>query len=241
VERSSDAPSTCLPGHDAISRTTRAIEVGSLVVALALVFANAVRILSTDLLLHWWAPVVVAAAAVAADFVSGLVHWTADTWFSETMPVLGRRFLRPFRVHHVNPDDFLRRDVIDCNADVAMLNIPILAAALMVPVATDAGAAASLGLAAFAAVSLPTNQVHQWAHMPVPPAPIRWLQRHRLILSVDDHARHHREPFVANYCIATGWCNGWLSATRFFPSCERLITRLSGAEPRADERNGVRS
>jgi ubiquitin-conjugating enzyme E2 variant len=236
VERSSDEPSACLPGHDALSRTTRAIEIGSLAAALALLLANIAHVFAAGLMLHWWAPIVVLGAAVAADFVSGLVHWTADTWFSETMPVLGRRFLRPFRVHHVNPDDFLRRDPIDCNADVAMLNIPILAAALLVPVATDAGAAASLALAAFAAVSLPTNQVHQWAHMPVPPAPVRWLQRHRLILSREDHARHHREPFVTNYCIATGWCNRWLSATGFFSSFERLITRLSGVEPRADER-----
>lgn len=236
MERCPATSSAGLPRHDAIRGLTRAVEIGSLAAALALLLGNITHVFAADLLLHWWAPVVVAVAAVAADFVSGLVHWTADTWFSETMPVLGRRFLRPFRVHHANPDDFLRRDVIDCNADVAMLNIPILAAALVVPVATDAGAAASLALAAFAAVSLPTNQVHQWAHMPVPPAPIRWLQRHRLILSVEDHARHHDEPFVTNYCIATGWCNRVLSAMRFFPSCERVITRLSGVEPRADER-----
>jgi ubiquitin-conjugating enzyme E2 variant len=236
VENPSNEASARLPGHDAISRTTRALEIGSLGVAFALLLANIAHVFATGLLVHWWAPIIVLVSAVAADFVSGLVHWTADTWFSETMPVLGRRFLRPFRVHHVNPDDFLRRDVIDCNADVAMLNIPILAAALMVPVGTDVGAAASLAFATFAAVSLPTNQVHQWAHMPVPPAPIRWLQRHRLILSIEDHARHHHEPFVTNYCIATGWCNRWLSATRFFPSCERLITQLSGVEPRADEK-----
>lgn len=235
MERFPATSSAGPPRHDAIRGLTRAVEIASLAAALALLLANIAHVSAAGLLVHWWAPIVVLAAAVAADFVSGLVHWTADTWFSETMPVLGRRFLRPFRVHHVNPDDFLRRDVIDCNADVAMLNIPILAAALLVPVATDTGAAASLALAAFAAVSLPTNQVHQWAHMPVPPVPIRWLQRHRLILSVEDHARHHREPFVTNYCIATGWCNRWLSATRFFPSCERLITRLSGVEARADE------
>jgi hypothetical protein len=71
--------------------------------------------------------------------------------------------------------------------------------------------------------------------MPVPPAPVRWLQRRGLILTGDDHARHHQEPYVANYCIATGWCNRWLSAMNFFPACERLITQLSGLEPRADE------
>jgi ubiquitin-conjugating enzyme E2 variant len=224
-----------LPGHDATGRFTRAVEIGSLAIALLLLVANISRVITTGLLAHWWSPLVVFTAAVTADLVSGLVHWTADTWFSETMPVLGRRFLRPFRVHHVNPEDFLRRDLVDCNGDVAMLNAPILLAALVVPVTTDAGAAVSLALVAFAATALPTNQVHQWAHMPLPPAPIRWLQRRGLILSGEEHARHHREPYVTNYCIATGWCNPWLSAVCFFPMCERVVTRVFGLEPRADE------
>ena len=225
-----------VPGHDAIGRLTRAVEICCIVVAAVLLVANVVRALTAGMFLHWWTPLVLAVAACAADFVSGLVHWTADTWFSETMPVLGRRFLRPFRVHHVNPDDFLRRNFVDCNGDVAMLNMPMLIAALAVPVLSDSGAAVSLALVAFAATSLPTNQVHQWAHMPDPPAAVRWLQRRRIILSADDHARHHQEPYVANYCIATGWCNRWLLALGFFPACERLITQCFGIEPRADER-----
>jgi hypothetical protein len=225
-----------VPGHDAVSRLTRAVEISFIGTAAVLVAANVVRLAAGGVLPHWWTPLVVVSAAYAADFVSGLVHWTADTWFSETMPVLGRRFLRPFRVHHVNPDDFLRRGFVDCNGDVAMLNTPVLAGALLVPLTTDAGAALSLALLAFAATSLPTNQVHQWAHMPAPPGAIQWLQRRRIILSRDDHARHHRQPYVANYCIATGWCNRWLSAMGFFPAFERAITRCFGVEARADER-----
>jgi ubiquitin-conjugating enzyme E2 variant len=225
-----------MPAHDAIGNLTRVAEISFIVLAATLLVANVVRAAAAGVLLRWWTPLVVVIAACAADFVSGLVHWAADTWFSETMPVLGRRFLRPFRVHHVNPDDFLRRGFADCNGDVAMLNTPILAAALVIPVATDGWAALSLALTAFAATSLPTNQVHQWAHMPVPPAPVQWLQHCELILSREDHARHHQEPYVANYCIATGWCNRWLSAVGFFPACERVITRCFGLEPRADER-----
>jgi plasmanylethanolamine desaturase len=224
------------PAHDAVGRLTRTVEISCLALATVLLVANVARAATAGMFLHWWAPFVLVIAACAADFVSGLVHWTADTWFSETMPVLGRRFLRPFRVHHVNPDDFLRRGFVDCNGDVAMLNTPVLLAALVIPVASDGGAALSLALMTFATTSLPTNQVHQWAHMPVPPAAVQWLQRWRIILSRDDHARHHREPYVANYCIATGWCNRWLSAVGFFPACERAITRCFGIEPRADER-----
>ena len=227
------------PGHDEISRLTRTVEIFFIVLAAALLVANVARALATGMFLHWWAPLVVIAAACAADFVSGVVHWTADTWFSETMPVLGRRFLRPFRVHHVNPEDFLRRNFVDCNGDVAMLNTPILAAALLVSTRSEGGAALSLAMMTFAAAALPTNQVHQWAHMPAPPRLVRWLQGRGIILSREDHARHHREPYVANYCIATGWCNRWLSAMSFFPVCERLVTRLSGLVPRADEQTFV--
>jgi len=223
-----------LPGHDAVVGLTRAIEVVSLLAAGSLLLANIAHAFTAGLLLHWWSPLVVVTAGLAADLVSGLVHWTADTWFSETMPVLGRRFLRPFRVHHVNPDDFLKRDFVDCNGDVAMLNIPFLSLALVIP-DTTIGAAVSLALMTFSLVSLPTNQVHQWSHMPSPPAFVGWLQRHRVILSSDAHGSHHRAPYVANYCIATGWCNRWLTAIDFFPTCERLVSRLTGLQPRSDE------
>lgn len=230
-----DQPSDALPAHDTVGLGTRTVEAVSIVLALALLIANAVHLGTAGSFLHWWAPVVIVSAALAADFVSGLVHWTADTWFSETMPVLGRRFLRPFRVHHVNPGDFLRRDVIDCNGDVAMLNIPILLAAWLLAGGGDSADAASLALTTFGAVSLPTNQVHQWAHMANPPAVVRWLQRRGMILSVEAHARHHQAPYVVNYCIATGWCNRWLSSVDFFSRSERLVTRVTGLEPRLDE------
>jgi ubiquitin-conjugating enzyme E2 variant len=224
-----------LPSHDVVGGATRALEALSLVAAGALLVASVAHAFTAGLLLHWWSLPVIVGAALAADLVSGLVHWTADTWFSETTPLLGRRFLRPFRVHHVNPDDFLHRDAIDCNGDVAMLNIPILGLALLVP-DTALSAVASLGLTAFAVVSLPTNQVHQWAHMPSPPSAVRWLQCRGILLSIEAHAQHHRKPYVANYCIATGWCNRWLTAVNFFPSCERLVTRVTGLQPRVDEK-----
>jgi hypothetical protein len=227
-------PGQSLPRLDYAGRVTRAIEVACLVGAAALLIVNVVRLGSPDTL-RWWAPLVVVVAALAADLTSGLVHWTADTWGRESMPVIGRRFLRPFRVHHVNPDDFLVRDFIDCNGDVAMLTIPILAGALMIPLDSETGRVAAVALVTFSMVMLPTNQVHQWAHMPDPPRMVRWLQRVGVILTPGEHARHHASPYVMNYCIATGWCNRALTRIDFFPALERMITALTGARPRADE------
>src|SRR5262245_61717865 len=40
-----------------------------------------------------------------ADLGSGFVHWTFDTWWSPTTPVVGKAFVEPFRIHHVDPVD----------------------------------------------------------------------------------------------------------------------------------------
>jgi Lipid desaturase domain len=66
-----------------------------------------------------------------ADVLSGFVHWTADTWGSETTPILGRRFIRPFRVHHLNGADIVSRSFIDLNGDVALGVTPLLGVALL--------------------------------------------------------------------------------------------------------------
>jgi ubiquitin-conjugating enzyme E2 variant len=227
--------STDLPAHDELTRTTRTLEVSFIVLAGLLLAANVGRLASEGVLFYWWSPLIVVASVFVADLLSGLLHWTADTWFEETMPVLGRRFLRPFRVHHANPQDLVRRGFIDCNGDTAMITTPVFALALVIPLTSDAMAAWSLGLAAVSAATLPTNQIHQWAHMPVAPAPAQWLQRRGLILTKHHHARHHEEPYVENYCITTGWCNRWLTAVKFFPRCEALVTKVFGLEPRADE------
>jgi hypothetical protein len=221
------------PVLDAGGPWTRAFELACLVTAGGLLVANVVR-LASGVGLQWWTIPVIVIAGVAADLVSGLVHWAADTWGRDTLPVLGPRFLRPFRVHHVNPDDLLRRSFVDCNGDVALLNAPVLAAALVLPL-EGLWAPAALALAAFAAWSLPTNQVHQWAHMPQPPRPVQWLQSRRLILGRAAHQHHHVSPYATNYCIATGWCNRWLTRVDAFARLERLIVAVTGATPRADD------
>lgn len=173
---------------------------------------------------------------LAADFASGVVHWFADTWGRDDMPVLGQRLLRPFRLHHIDPEDFLRRRFIDTNGDVAFVAIPFLAALLVVPLE---GAWASPAIVAgfgFCAVGMMTNQIHQWAHMPQPPAVVRLLQATGLILGRANHAAHHAGAYDAHYCITTGWCNRPLQWLDFFRRAEALVQGLTGLVPREDDR-----
>jgi len=203
--------------------------------ALTLIAYHFVSLVSLIGLRFPWMPLVMLAGFVAADFLSGLIHWTADTWFRDTMPMLGQRLLKPFRVHHVNPDDFLRRNVLDTNGDVAFIVIPFLIAVFWISTAAPWSAALAVYVVSFCAAGLPTNQVHQWAHMKDPPTVIRWLQASRLILNRRAHLQHHKAPHIDNYCITLGWCNPLLTAIDFFPRLERTVTRLTGMQPRHDD------
>lgn len=223
------------PQHDELSPVTRFVELASMIVATGLVLALGFRFALFPGMLFWWTPIVFVLGACTADFMSGMVHWFADTWGSETMPVLGRRLLRPFRVHHVNPDDFLRRDFIDTNGDVAMVVLPFLLLGLTLPLDSIAGRVAALFFAVMGVAALPTNQVHQWAHMRHPPVWVKRLQDLGVILSRREHLRHHKEPYNIQYCISLGWCNGVLNATDFFWKLERVVTRLTGLQPREDD------
>jgi plasmanylethanolamine desaturase len=185
---------------------------------------------------QWWIPTALFAGIAAADFGSGIVHWGADTWGRDDCPMIGPSLLVPFRVHHVNPDDFLRRRFIDVNGDVAFVVSPVLIVLLSVPLDSSWGPPVAVFGFAFCGMGSMTNQIHQWSHMVSPPRPIRILQSCRLFLGRAEHARHHARPYDRHYCITTGWCNRPLETIHFFRRVESAITRLTGVTPRNDDR-----
>ncbi len=218
-----------------MSRLLWSFEAACLLAAAALLVVDGARLVGASALFRWWTPVVILAALLLADLASGIVHWGADTWGSERMPWLGRRFLRPFRVHHQNPEDILRRGFVDLNGDLALLSLPLLVGGLLIPLSDAAGRLAAVFCVALGASALPTNQIHQWAHRSEVPPWLRWLQRRGLILSRERHALHHAAPYTTHYCITTGWCNPALTAARFFPRLEGFISRLTRLTPRGGE------
>jgi ubiquitin-conjugating enzyme E2 variant len=231
-----------LPKHDEISWLSRFFYLVCIVTATVLIVWNSARLciaLTTSPVatFPWWLFFVVVAGMVTADFGSGMIHWTADTWGRVSLPIFGRRFLHPFRVHHVNPNDFLRRSFLETNGDVAMVLVPLLWAALAIPTASSWQLSLGIFLTALCAAGLPTNQVHQWAHIPKPPRFVRLLQNHGIILSHQAHAMHHTPPHIDNYCIALGWCNPLLCKLQFWRHLELLVTWVTGNHPRTDEDN----
>lgn len=230
-----------LPVHLQIGPATRVFYAASCVTAFLLLGVLVIRIATQSVAFAWHSLLAIPGGMLVADFLSGMIHWGADTWGSESMPILGKRLLHPFRVHHLNPADFLRRRFIDTNGDVAFLVTLWLVAALKIPLSSPLSVSAAVFVATFSSVGLLTNQIHQWAHMRRAPWPIRGLQRLGIILSHEAHEQHHRPPYVQNYCIATGWCNRPLQAVQFFSRLERIVTRCTGLLPRDDERAFTRA
>ncbi len=208
----------------------RAIEVAGIVSFFVLSIALAVR-LSVDV--H---PLVtlfgLGAGLVAADLVSGIVHWIGDTWGTPDWPILGPSLIRPFREHHEDPQAIVRHDFVETNGNSSIGSLILLGAALAVPLDRPVGDLGASTLLSLSAWLFATNQIHKWAHAAERPRAVTWLQDRSWILSPSHHALHHAAPFDRYYCITTGWLNPVLVRIGFFAALERWIGAASGAVPR---------
>jgi plasmanylethanolamine desaturase len=180
-----------------------------------------------------WAVVALVAAYLMADLVSGVVHFVADTYFDVDTPIVGRKFVLPFRAHHACPEDMIEHDFVEANGDSCLVVLfPLVPTALFVPVA-HGGAATTLGVfvVAFSVFIVLTNEAHRYAHAERAPRIVRRLQRLRLILPPEEHARHHQAPFDRAYCITSGVLNPLLDRVGLFKAITRLVpARRADAE-----------
>eukprot|EP00698_Gefionella_okellyi_P020563 TRINITY_DN6466_c0_g1_i1.p1 TRINITY_DN6466_c0_g1~~TRINITY_DN6466_c0_g1_i1.p1 ORF type:complete len:298 (+),score=27.79 TRINITY_DN6466_c0_g1_i1:77-895(+) len=172
-----------------------------------------------------------------ADFVSGFVHWFADSWGTVEWPIIGRALIRSFREHHVDPSEICNHDFFETNGDSCTLAIPFQLGIFWVN--WNSGTSTALFWYTFGVflvfISVITNEFHKWAHSVDPPAIAKVLMKCGLILKNRDHYVHHRRPFDTYYCITNGWLNPFLSTIRFWRVLEWLVTKTTGAVPRSDD------
>ncbi|HKN01808.1 MAG TPA: fatty acid desaturase CarF family protein, partial [Candidatus Binataceae bacterium] len=87
------------------SSERRRLETFGVAVVVILAAMNAIRVAFT---IHErcgvpWPWLAVLGGWIAADFVSGFVHWLGDTWGREDWPLVGASLIRGFREHHTDP------------------------------------------------------------------------------------------------------------------------------------------
>jgi ubiquitin-conjugating enzyme E2 variant len=224
--RASDA-SALAPAPATRGRAIRAVELAGLAgsaALLALLVARLVPHAAASPLLFAGACV---AGWLAADLVTGFFHWLADRFGSPSTPVVGPALVRAFREHHADPRAITRRDFVETNGTNCAVSLPGLLAALALPASGDAWLGAGAFLGSLACACAATNQLHQWAHAERPPAAVRALQRLRVCLPPEHHARHHVPPHSTHYCVTSGWLNAPLDALGVFAALEAAIRRAA--------------
>ena len=160
-----------------------------------------------------------------ADFFSGLVHFLCDNFGSAETPLLGPNFIKAFLDHHDDPQGMVDHDTVELLGNSCLGSLLLLALIhYFLPIQV---LLASVYTHTFALmlifIMVLTNQFHQWAHNHNSPKFAKSLQRFNLILSPENHNRHHKPPYDKNYCMTSGWLNPFLNRIRFFDGLAKIL------------------
>ncbi len=223
------------------SRAFRCVEIASIGTFWALLVAIGFKLKESALHWPWLIMAALFSGFLMADFVSGFVHWAADTWGSVEMPLIGKALIRPFREHHIDAKAMTHHDYIETNGANCLISIPVAAMAWLTPIDIEGWQTVLVfGVTSITSMIfwvMMTNQFHKWAHFDEAQLPkvVRLLQRWHMILPIDHHEIHHTAPFENYYCITTGWLNRPLAKLQFFRVAERMVTLVFGLIPRKDD------
>jgi len=173
-------------------------------------------------------------AWILADFVSGLIHWFADTYGADDTPLFGPWLIKPFRQHHLYARDICTHNLVLTIGNSCTLAMPLQAGLFYLLLSDEdvpvIKAALAFVLNLFAIAMVATNVLHKWAHAEKTNWLISSLQHSRVFLSPAHHNLHHTKPFDSNYCITNGWLNPLLERVRFFRNLEATLSAF-GVKP----------
>jgi plasmanylethanolamine desaturase len=201
--------------HLTYGRGQRSLEIGAIALFALLAVWNLVRL---AIACGWYFPVVAVLAIpcgwLAADLLSGILHWAFDSFGSANTPVIGRAFIQPFRAHHADPEEMTRHDFVETHGASCLAAMPFLTVSTFILLDSWLWIAIQAVLLFFSLGALATNQCHKWAHMDEAASPhfVHWAQRRRLVLPRAHHLLHHTAPFNSHFCMSSGWCNGFFNA-----------------------------
>jgi len=170
-----------------------------------------------------------AAAVLAADFVSGAVHWAEDAYARKDTPIIGKLIADANIEHHAKPRAFVARGWLESSWDLLLVGSAVIAAAWMMDCLT-------WPIWLFVICAVNANQVHKWAHSNPREngVIVSFLHRIKLLQTQRHHARHHSGMKDSHYCALTNVLNPVLDKVGFWRGLERGIEKLFGVKRRPD-------
>jgi hypothetical protein len=170
-------------------------------------------------------------ALLAADFVSGLVHWSEDTFGTESTPVFGRWIVAPNVHHHRDAVAFVSKGWLASSWDLAL-------AGLIIAVGAFFAGHLGPGVVLFAVAGANANEIHKWNHAPSrAPLVARALWAIGILQRPSEHARHHAREKNTAYCVLTPFVNPVLDGLLFWRALELVVVPFFGAPRRDDLRD----
>jgi len=169
------------------------------------------------------------ATVLIADFISGLVHWTEDTFWTEKTTILGRWLVQPNVQHHNNGAAFVKNNWLQSSWDLLAAGLIILAISVVFDVLT-------WQVCLFLLLSVNANQIHKWSHMNRNQVPllVALLQKYRFLQTSGHHAHHHRGGKNTHYCVITDYTNPILDKAGFWRALESLLVPVFKTPRRND-------
>ena len=170
-----------------------------------------------------------AAAILAADFVSGAVHWAEDAYARPDTPIVGKLIANANIEHHIKPRAFIARGWFESSWDLLLLGSLVVAMACWLDCLT-------WPIWLFVVCAVNANQIHKWAHSnPRENGPlVTFLQKVKLLQTQRHHAQHHRGMKDSHYCAVTNALNPVLDKVGFWRGLELGIEALFGVKRRPD-------
>ena len=174
----------------------------------------------------------IVASWVAADFGSGVFHWSVDNYGNGRTPVMGN-IIAAFQGHHSAPWTITYRGF--CN-NVYKLCIPFgIPTVAAINFLSGDNSMAALFFTFFCWTEIMSQELHKWSHQTKAEVPsfVNVLQELGITIGRVPHAKHHTAPFEGNYCIVSGLCNETLDRSGFFRRMEHAVYKINGVESNA--------
>lgn len=166
-----------------------------------------------------------------ADFITGLIHFLEDSYAVPFYKPFDDLVTHPNILHHSDPMHFTMGHVWHRNYPTFLLGAMALVIAYPLGFLT-------WQLALVVIVASLGNEIHAWSHKRPNNTLIRLLQEMKILISPEQHAKHHRKPYDKCYCTVTNWVNPILDGIRFWRFLEWCLALFGLHVKRGSEARG---